>query len=181
MPVTSTWWYRILDGMGWDLCVNNSYSGGRVSHPYSYETRAVNLHTDDGVKPDVIIIYYGINDYNNMVGLSSFSSSYATMLKNMRAAYPDATIYCCTLNPIICTDNGRNTSLEKNGDGVALTSFNSEIVRLADANGAGVIDFYSAIGETLYQYTYDNIHPTAQGMQMMADVVMQVLKNDYAQ
>lgn len=180
MAVTSTWWYRVLTEMDWDLCVNNSYSGGRVSHPYSYETRAVNLHTDSGVMPDVIVIYYGINDYNNKVELSLFSSTYDTMLRNMKAAYPNAQIYCCTLNPIICTDNGRNTSLEQNGAGVAITAFNSAIVRLADANGARVIDFYTTIGSTLYQHTYDNIHPNADGMKLMSDVVTEHLKSDYS-
>lgn len=180
MPVGATWWHQVVTGMDWELCVNNSYSGGRVTHPLTYQTRAANLHSASGITPDVIIVYYGINDYNNMVSLAEFTSAYEQMLKKMVETYPDARIYCCTLNPIICTDNGRNTSLEKNGAGVMLSAFNNAIVRVALENGADFIDLYSAIGSTLYQSTYDRIHPTKDGMRLMSEAVLQKLRADFA-
>lgn len=146
MDVSQTWWYRVTGEMGWELCVNNSYSGGRVSNAYSYETRAKNLHTADGQQPDVILIYYGINDYNNMVPLATFRTAYSAMLDAIRTAYPEATVYCATLIPILCTDNGRNTTLTANGAGIALTEFNRVIGTLAGAKNANVIDFAAAIG-----------------------------------
>lgn len=175
MSVRDTWWYGVTERMGWMLCVNNSYSGGRVTHPYSYETRARNLHLASGETPDVILVYYGINDYNNNVSLSEFSAAYDQMIAAMRETYPQAQILCCTLNPIICTDNGRNTSLEQNGAGVALTAFNTAILLAADRNGAEIIDFYTQIGDRVYQNTYDRIHPNAEGMALMRDAALSVL------
>ena len=180
MDVSQTWWYRVTGEMRWELCVNNSYSGGRVSNAYSYETRAKNLHTADGQQPDVILIYYGINDYNNMVPLATFRTAYSAMLDAIRTAYPEATVYCATLIPILCTDNGRNTSLTQNGAGIALTEFNRVIGTLAGAKNANVIDFAAAIGAEQYRYTYDNIHPNAEGMKRMSEAALEILREDFA-
>ncbi len=180
LDVSQTWWYRVTGAMGWELCVNNSYSGGRVSNAYSYETRAKNLHTAEGQQPDVILIYYGINDYNNMVPLATFRDAYSAMLDAIRAAYPEAEIYCATLIPILCTDHGRNTTLTANGAGVALAEFNRVIGTLAGAKNANVIDFAAAIGAEQYRYTYDNIHPNAEGMKRMSEAALEILREDFA-
>lgn len=179
LNVSDTWWNGVCRGMGWELCANNSYSGGRVSHAYSYETRARNLHTDAGVKPDVILIYYGINDYNNMVSLGEFRESYAVMLDVVRETYPDAKVFCGTLIPIECHDNGRNTTLTQNGVGVALNDFNRVIASLCSARDIGIIDFASDIGAEQYQYTYDRIHPNAAGMKRMCEAALGVLREEF--
>ena len=150
------------------------------TNAYSYETRAKNLHTADGQQPDVILIYYGINDYNNMVPLATFRTAYSAMLDAIRTAYPEATVYCATLIPILCTDNGRNNSLTQNGAGVALTEFNRVIGTLAGAKNANVIDFAAAIGAEQYRYTYDNIHPNAEGMKRMSEAALEILREDFA-
>ncbi len=140
---------------------------------------AKNLHNSAGIKPDVIIIYYGINDYNNSVALSEFRTAYAKMLDVIAGNYPDATVYCCTLIPVICTSYSRNTTLEKNTEGVAIADFNSAIVNLASIKGANVIDFATEIGADQYQYTFDYIHPKSEGMKRMSDTVLKVLKEDF--
>ena len=79
--VAHTYWMQVIDTLGMKLCVNNSWSGGRVfgksSESYfdSAVTRATQLHDDNGTPndptddtaPDVILFYMGINDINNNV------------------------------------------------------------------------------------------------------------------
>ena len=64
--VNDTWWAMTMHHFGWDLCVNNSYSGCKVSGKAfpaaSSEARLLNLKTDDS-QPDFILIYIGFNDF----------------------------------------------------------------------------------------------------------------------
>ena len=178
LAAESTWWHQVIEGMKGELCVNNSYSGGRVTQDHTPK-RAANLHNLAEEKPDVILIYYGINDYNNMVGRVFFAEAYDGMLKIMKQNYPDAKIYCCTLNAIKNSNTG--TTLEQNGAGVTIERYNSIIKETAEKNGVEVIDLYSQIGQQLYQYTFDNIHPNEEGMKMMSDVILARLREDLAQ
>lgn len=179
LKASETWWYGVCREMDWELCVNNSYSGGRVSNAYSYETRACNLHTDAGMQPDVILIYYGINDYNNMVPLDEFRACYGKLLDAVRSAYPEAKIFCGTLIPIECHDNGRNTTLTENGAGVGIAAFNRAIVSLAAVRDIGIIDFAVDIGADQVSYTYDRIHPNAAGMKRMCEAALSVLRAEF--
>ena len=69
-----TWWGRLLTDTGMSLCVNNSWSGGRIYGTESRQnwgdnmlSRADQLHRNVGtrVDPDVIIVSYGTNDVLN--------------------------------------------------------------------------------------------------------------------
>jgi predicted nucleotidyltransferase len=61
------------------LCVNNSWSGSRVSITRdevsaSSMSRAYNLHNDnEAIEPNIIVIFIGINDVYNTVQLGSFN------------------------------------------------------------------------------------------------------------
>lgn len=74
--VDHTYWMKLIDALDMELCVNNSWSGGRVygksetSYKDSSVFRSTQLHRDAGgqrVEPDVIVFFYGINDINNKV------------------------------------------------------------------------------------------------------------------
>lgn len=62
--VNDTWWKKVIDVLGGELCVNNSYSGSCVSGVFessaSSRARCSNLHGESN--PDIIIIYIGTND-----------------------------------------------------------------------------------------------------------------------
>ena len=63
-----TYWGRLLNDLGMELCVNNSWSGSRVYN--TAPKRALELDNDNGtagdstddIAPDVIFFYMGIND-----------------------------------------------------------------------------------------------------------------------
>ena len=58
---TYTYWGSMLRELGMDLCVNNSWSGDSLGSG-RFKTRAKQLHNNDGVGPDVVVVYFGIND-----------------------------------------------------------------------------------------------------------------------
>ena len=63
--VDDTWWKQVIDGLGGELCVNNSYSGSTVvgigEMPACSEQRCEGLHFDNNT-PDIVLIYMGTND-----------------------------------------------------------------------------------------------------------------------
>lgn len=84
------YWGRVIEELGMKPCVMNTWSGslavGKGEDPNMLE-RAAQLHRDGGtpdnpaddIKPDVIIVYIGINDLN---GSAPLDSKFTTALKN---------------------------------------------------------------------------------------------------
>lgn len=181
--VQDTWWYKLITMLGMAIEVNNSWSGSRVTTTSSEEsagcmTRCQNL----GTNPDVIIVWMGINDFNNEVvlgtydGLSdlptattTFREAYAIMLNKILTAYPMSEVWVCTLPQ--CERNAETGFPERNGNGVAITTYNKAIKELADAFGVKVLD-HAACGLT-YQnmsvYNPDQLHPNRLGHLLVAN------------
>lgn len=181
--VTDTWWYKLYTALGMTLNVNNSWSGSRVTTTGGDEsagcmTRCQNL----GSNPNVIIVWMGINDFNNEVAIgtydgttalpettTTFREAYAIMLNKILTAYPSAEVWVCTLPQ--CERNGESGFPEINGNGVALLAFNKAILELADAFGVKVLD-HNKCGLT-YQnmptFNPDNLHPNKFGHSLVAN------------
>lgn len=181
--VTDTWWKKLIDALGLTLDVNNSWSGSRVTTTNGETsagcmTRCENL----GETPDVIIVWMGINDFNNEVALGTYDGStlipdntttfreaYAIMLNKILTKYKTSEIWVCTLPQ--CERNGETGFPEKNGNGVALKQFNDAIKELAEAFGVKVLD-HNKCGLT-YQnmpvYNPDNLHPNKYGHSLIAN------------
>lgn len=121
--VNSTWWKKLIDNTGMELCSNCSWSGSTVSGDTSSTTNAysgasekrVNDLTNlNGDTPDIIIVYISINDFgkdNNIVTgsstgnesinqdgtLNDISRAYVLLIKKLMTKYPNAKIYCTTI------------------------------------------------------------------------------------
>ena len=71
--VEQTYWMKVINALDMELCVNNSWSAGRVfgksaeSYADSAVYRSIQLHNNEGITPDVILFFMGINDINNNV------------------------------------------------------------------------------------------------------------------
>ena len=179
-----TWWGQLLANTGMVLCRNASSANTDVtgnslaldgSAPGCSIRRIVDLKGTDGSNPDVIIIYMGINDFARSRTLGSFTSpgvqtegevmvftdAYELMLQKIKALYPTASIYCCTLLER-CDLNGNTGAPAVNLNGDTVADFNTQIKAIAKAYGASVIDFYNCgINYTnLSLFTVDGIHPT---------------------
>ncbi|MBR2327518.1 MAG: SGNH/GDSL hydrolase family protein [Clostridia bacterium] len=185
-----TYWMQTANRFGLNICVDNAFAGDVVRN--GGLTRSDRLHTDAGQKPDIILFYMGINDcglYKEAPGsvsdysalktgsgyksAANFAEAYAISIEKMKAAYPDAQIFCVTLLPQSYYDVTES-----------LVESYSEAIRTVAAHyGLPVIDFANNSGITwenhLNYMTADKIHPNADGMDLMAKTVIDAVEEFY--
>ena len=194
-----TWWGQLLTNTGMVLCRNASSANTDVtgnslaldgSAPGCSIRRLVDLRGTDGSSPDVIIIYMGINDFARSRTLGNFTApgvqtegevmvftdAYELMLQKIKALYPAASIYCCTLLER-CDMEGNTGAPAVNLNGDTVADFNTQIKAIAAAYGASVIDFYNCgINYTnLSLFTVDGIHPTWIGAGVLGQYATQAV------
>lgn len=186
-----TWWGKVIDYFGGKLLVNNSWSGSRVTKlPRSNEIfpsacsdeRTKGLHIDN-VKPDVIIIYMGTNDWafgarldhdTCLLGIDEreyFGSAYAVMLEKLRKNYPDAELWCCTLSSTYMSSNSDFTFPEIYY-GSDITYYNHEIRENAEKYGCRLIDLFK---NRIPYNSIDGTHTNAEGMNTLAIQVIRAM------
>lgn len=186
--VQDTWWDKVIGFFGGELLVNNSWSGSRVTKLKDKEQlfpsgcsdeRTAALHVND-VKPDVILVYLGTNDWafgaktgneTRILGEDSnelFNEAYDSMLKKLKCNYPESEIWCCTL----C-----ETHISKRPDfqfphkyaGTHIEEYNEIIRQVVRCYNCKLIDLYD------YKMPYDSIdgsHPTNIGMNTIATMII---------
>lgn len=193
--VNDTWWMKLINAFGMTLNLNNSWSGSRVTTTNGSDsagcmTRCQNL----GTSPDVIIVYMGINDFNNEVGLgtydgngtfptvtTTFREAYAIMLDKILTAYPTSEVWCATLPP--CERNGSTGAPEINANNVLLDDFNKAIRNLSEVFGAKILD-HAQCGltyENMSIYMGDWASGTGQGLHPNASGHSLIANNDIRQ
>lgn len=181
-----TWWGKVIDFFGAELLVNNSWSGswaakmpGRDELSFSgcSDERTSSLHKGD-TKPDVIIVYLGTNDwyyggspeYHGDIQIlkdQSFRYAYNNMLKKLKANYPEAEIWCCTLSVSDIGNCAETFPFERMG--VHMKEYCDIIRDVACENGCRVIDIYSYL---MPYDTVDGYHPSAKGMDTLARLII---------
>ena len=178
--VDDTWWKQVIDGLGGELCVNNSYSGSLVTGAFAPSAcsaeRCASLH--DETVPDIILIYMGTNDRGFEMNLGEnrpndtmgFYGAYRAMLRQIKNNYPTAKIVCGTLLM------GRLQA----GQNLAYDRFMKEdmryngVIRLAvKEEGCLLADI--ALADERYE-TLDYCHPTKSGHKEMAKLWLAELK-----
>ena len=171
---SETWWMQTVRDTGMELCVNNSWSGDRVTKRGI--ERAKQLHNAQGEKPDVIVVYLGINDFRNAVTEANFKSAYDEMIRGMKETYPEADVYLCTL---VYTSNVSNPSVRPPN----VVKFNAIISELAEKYQASVVDLYNGTGITwknMKEHMADEtLHPNYKGMDMITECVLAALAENY--
>lgn len=182
------WWDKVIGFFGGELLVNNSWSGSRVTKLKDKEQlfpsgcsdeRTAALHIND-VKPDVILVYLGTNDWafgaktgndTRILGEDSnelFDEAYDSMLKKLKSNYPESEIWCCTL----C-----ETHISKRPDfqfshkyaGTHIEEYNEIISKVVRRHNCKLVDLYD------YRMSYDSIdgsHPTNAGMNTIATMII---------
>lgn len=205
--VDDTWWMKTIKAMGFELLVNNSWSGRAVSSvsdgtaEYSTcagykEANVVQLKSGN-VLPEVIIVKLGINDFNRECPLgtydgstalpndpSTFTNAYAMMLDLIMTNFPLAEVWCCTL--MAAEKNSPTGFPEINGNGESLSQWNEAIRQLAHAFGAKVLE-HGDCGITYYNLstymgdwsssTHQGLHPNASGHSLMANATIHDMDN----
>lgn len=186
--VNDTWWMKLIKGLDMQLLVNNSWSGSRVTTTDgSAKSGCYSRCEALGNDPDVIIVYMGINDFNNGVTLgtyngdgafpaetTTFREAYAVMLNKILKKYPKTEVWACTLP--YCERTGENTFPEVNGNGVTLDVWNEAIRDLAALFGVKVLEnaecglTYQNMSAYMGDYAAgEGLHPNAAGHSLLAN------------
>lgn len=198
--VKSTWWMRVIDDLGLNLCVNNSYSGSCVStfvdgaEKAGCMLRATELHNDKlCIEPDIIILIIGGNDalrgyetgeYRGIEDIydeksktyigncNYFGPAYATMVHKVKSRYPKADIYVCSM---------LHWETKKHDRG--LLEYNNVIQKIAEELQLTYVDFYNQTAicpesAQIYLHT-DGIHPNKYGFEQMSDCIVRILTDKY--
>lgn len=182
--VADTWWHKLYTALGMTLDVNNSWSGSRVTTTGGEASAGCMTRCQSlGTSPDVIIVWMGINDFNNEVPLgtydgksavptstTTFREAYGIMLNKILTKYQSSEVWVCTLPQ--CERNSPSDAFpEVNANGVPLADFNAAIKELAESFGVKVLD-HNKCGLT-YQnmptYNPDNLHPNKNGHSLVAN------------
>lgn len=188
--VNQTWWKSVINKNSLSLLLNNSWSGSRVTNTRTEEQAGYYraLHMDkDGIIPDIMIIYLGINDFNNNVKLgdyendidtdfptdgSTFKNAYAMMLDNVTKTYPDCKIFTCTLPFSDSPKTGK--VVHRNGNNDTLWDFNNAIRDISNQFGTTIIDLAQTgfnRNNTARVLGDGRLHPNEAGMQLIAKKV----------
>ncbi len=169
--VNDTWWKQVIDAVGGELCVNNSYSGSLVFGDFASsacsEERCSNLHGDD--KPDVVLVYMGTNDRGYGIEIRKFHEAYRTMLQRIKKNYPDTEIICATLLLGYRKDGGGKLSAESTASEV---DYNNAIRSAAEEENCLLADL--AASGKCYE-TLDGCHPTKDGHRVIAKLWLENL------
>lgn len=183
--VHDTWWHKVIDHLGGQLCVNESYSGSKVSGQgfpsASCEKRLSRLHTAEAT-PALILIYIGFNDFCAGVKIhpndrpkqipDCFEDSYTAMLETITQFYPTATVICGTLLKT-CAKGHDTWNFPEAYAGIHLDRYNDAIRRLTHEKNVLLAD----LAATHIRYeTLDGAHPTVNGHQIIADAWISCLK-----
>lgn len=169
--------------------------GGRVKTAYAWHDSQINKcgirtpGTMNRTAPDYIIIARGTNDWSHASGTTitkdyfdnpetweypendkvgsyyGIKEAVACTVKKMRAAYPKAKIFLCT---IPYNTRGTKSTFPGCFGGKSYVSFNRAIKECAEFFGTGLIDF-AACGvnhENVKAYTTDGVHLNELGHKM---------------
>lgn len=179
--VNDTWWKQVINTLGGELCVNNSYSGSCVAGVFESSAcskeRCSCLHGE--TYPDIILIYVGTNDrgFEVEIGIDApldtqkFYGAYRSMLKKIKNNYPSAKIVCATLL----------MGFKKDMENLLYDRFMrddsrySEAIRAAVKEGDCLLADLALSGER-YE-TLDYCHPTKTGHSTIARLWLKSLNS----
>ena len=199
--VSQTWWMKLIEDTGMELCSNSSSSGSTCAGD-SLSTdnpkygcsgfRISSLTGKQGKMPDVIIIYMGTNDLLTGVPIGdndgtelvedgiieNFSDAYTLMLDKLASDYPISQIYCCTLVPIGVWGVNEPYVAFTNSLGLTAEYYSMQIRIIAENKGIPVIDLYHC-GikiDNLSEMTTDGVHLTPTGMEYVERAMLDGMK-----
>lgn len=166
--VEQTWWWQVIDQMGWTLETNNSWSGSTVGYygyqNENYQPRSFNTRVAYLGDPDVILCCCGTNDswtgekvgeykYANWTenDMWYFRPAMARLVSTIRTNYPQATLYII---------------------------INSELKPEHTETMQKVAAHYGVTSILLHDIDKQYGHPSQAGMKGIAAQVIEAIRND---
>ena len=168
--VQDTWWARTAAALGCTVEKVNAYSGSCIADGYGLGRGACTPERIGNLgAPDVILIFMGANDMGFDVPEETFREACEKLHAGLRVAYPQADIYAGTLiNGVKVLPDEPYFMGEDPTEPVE--PFSSVIRDSAARNGVKVVDL--AASGVVYD-AIDGAHPTAKGMQQLAQLWLQ--------
>lgn len=170
--VEDTWWYKTILRTNAKLLVNNSYGGTAVYGGKNQgvdEDRIKLLSTND-ICPDIIIVYFGINDVVNRRTTTLFKDAYIKMVDSIQKIYPESKLFLCTL--------AYETNTDKYAPGLR-EAFSEIIETVANKKNCEIISFDKVLtSDKGLSCLGDSIHPNKNGMDLLSSEAIRTL-NDY--
>lgn len=184
--VYDTWWAKVNQALKAYLCLNNSYSGSRVTgtgFPSACcDERLLHLGTEQ-YSPNIILVYMGCNDFGYGVKIKrdsflkkdylSFEYAYGKMISRLNQYYPKATVICGTLMKST-VKNREDWEFPERFAGVHFEAYNDVIRRACKKRRC----FFADLAGLAFKYeTLDGSHPTAKGHKTIAEAWITCLSN----
>lgn len=185
--VSDTWWSKVIDALGGQLLVNDSFSGSTVTFDPRYEIASYGCSDErtssldaNGKTPDVILVFMGINDRGSGVLLRPtreeekkdpriFSEAYSEMLRKLQTNYPKAELWCLSL-PLGSLDGYAPSAAARQKN----EEYSKVVAECAAHKNCRLID----ICKMKPYESIDGLHPNADGMNRIAEAVLAALNNN---
>ncbi len=197
LSVSETYWMSFINKMEMNFCVNNSIVADTVVKGYDRvshlaDNTVKNNPGAEVINPDFIIIFFGINDVRRseagtLEGIradlitdngdgtfsykapENFAEGYKIILDKASKLYGEDVKIACVTFPVHSFGTGEGS------DPAHLEKYNSIIRALAEEYGAAVADLYE-VKDYNTVYTDDDLHPTKEGMALIADYIEKAFK-----
>lgn len=157
-----TWWMQVIHGLNGSLLANHSWMGSSVSLPGllpACSPSRIRKLSADGIQPDIILFFSGMNDVIGYISPEIFRRDYAAALQECNRQYPNAKILCATLPWGYIS--AERAARDRAGD--PYIAYNAAIRAASGAERAAVME----LAALRYEST-DGAHPTAKGMAQIA-------------
>lgn len=174
-----TWWHLLKEETGLKLIMNESYSGSRISVTGERPPSSSYLSKirQERLKGDIIIVFGGTNDFGQAVNpttLQIFSEAYDRLVREMLATHKESKLFFCT--PLQRTDKALD---EPNIHGWTQNDLANTIrATVGRYAGANLIDLASYPIKAGDGMLFDVLHPTRQGMTLIARLIQEGLDLD---
>ena len=171
-PQEKTYWMQVCEALGLTICVNNSWSGGNLSGrhiPAAGVNRAEFLDNVNGDKPDLVIVFMGMNDLGRGVPVDVFAADYEMALSTIKKNNPQARICCVNMPDRAPEVNARTIEFNKAIDAA-----------VKKTEGCFIADLFSSKlkNDGYYMNTVDGLHPDEDGMRIIAEVVIGAIREN---
>ena len=174
---------------GYDGVINKGIDGASLAKSPNYPKNGSILLDNDWKDlnlADTITILSGTNDFKLNVPIgdisdgnldnTTYTGAYQSMLKEIKSKNPDAEVYLLTP---LQRDNDNYDIHTVNEAGHKLIEYVDRVKELGEKYGYEVIDLYNLSDinvDTLDEYTVDGLHPNEKGFEVMANEILNVVK-----
>ena len=170
--VEDTWWMQVIRAQAGEFLSNISISGNTVcpeGKMGGFPPKRLGQLTREGITPDHILLYAGLNDVMFYIPPAVFEAAYRQLLRTLKLAYPKAQVHCGTL--ILGQIPGTVNSLR--GIIQRTEPYNAIIRQSVAEAGCHLVDLAALGGR--YD-ALDAFHPNRSGMTQLAQLWLRAMK-----